>query len=293
MVTLKNEYLEATIEKRGAQLCMLKDLKNGRDLLWEGDPAFWGYHAPVLFPFVGIMNRKEFRYKGTAYPMKQHGFAREMNFRVEQQTETSVTHVLESDAKTRENYPFEFRLAITQTLVKNRLVISWCVENPAAQETLYFSIGAHPAFRVPANETDRKNECYVYFPGHSSLSYILVDLKEVAADPSKVYTMELDNGYLKLEDHLFDIDTFIFEDSQIREVSLCGSDKKPYITMYCEGFPYFGLWTKSDTAPFVCLEPWYGRIDDKGFCGELQEKTGILSLAAGEVFRASYEIEVS
>ena len=82
MVTLKNEYLEVTIEKRGAQLCTLKDLKRGRDLLWEGDPAFWGYHAPVLFPFVGIMNRKEFHYKGTAYPMKQQGFAREMPFRV-------------------------------------------------------------------------------------------------------------------------------------------------------------------------------------------------------------------
>ena len=291
MVTLKNEYLEASIEERGAQLCTLKNLKSGQDLLWEGDPAFWGYHAPILFPFVGIMNGKEFRYKGTAYPMKQHGFARELPFSVEQQTETSVTHVLESNAQTKENYPFDFRLAITQTLQDNRLVISWCVENPSAQEPLYFSIGAHPAFRVPLTGTDRKNDCYVFFPGHSSLSYILVDLKEVAADPSNIYTMELDNGYLKLEDHLFDIDTFIFENSQIREVSLCGSDKKPYVTMHCDGFPYFGLWTKSDAAPFVCLEPWFGRIDDKGFCGELPEKTGIVALGPGEVFRASYEIE--
>ena len=92
--------------------------------------------------------------------------------------------------------------------------------------------------------------------------------------------------------HLFDIDTFIFEDGQIEEVSLCGPDRKPYITVKCPGFPYFGLWTKSDEAPFVCLEPWYGRLDDKGFTGELPQKTGIRQLPPLETFTAEYTINV-
>lgn len=292
MITIKNEYIEATVEERGAQLCSLKNRKTGRELLWEGDPIFWKYHAPVLFPFVGSLNGKEYRYLGQAYQLGQHGFARERDFTLIRQTETSVLYRLEADKQSRAVFPFAFCLDIEQKLEGNRLVIIWTVQNPDTENPLYFSIGAHPAFRVPCEETDRKTDCYVYFPGQKTLSYILKDLKADAADTSQVYTMNLDEGYLQIQDHLFDIDTFIFENGQIREVSLCGSDKKPYVTVHCDGFPYFGLWTKSDTAPFVCLEPWYGRLDDKGFCGELPQKTGIEMLGPGETFQAQYEIEV-
>ncbi|MBQ1312677.1 MAG: aldose 1-epimerase family protein [Blautia sp.] len=292
MVTLRNEYLEAVIEDMGAQLCSLKDLKKNRELIWEGNPAHWKYHAPVLFPFVGMVNGKQYRYKGTTYTIGQHGFARERAFCLAEKTETSAKYVLEADEKTREIYPFDFRFEVTQELVENRLLISWDVVNPSETEPLYFSVGAHPAFRVPLEETAKKSDCYVLFPGKERLSYILVDLEKVAANPDKVYNMELENGYLQLKDHLFDIDTFIFEDAQIEEASVCGPDRKPYVTLRCAGFPYFGLWTKSDAAPFVCLEPWYGRLDDRDFTGELPEKKGILHLEPGKSFHASYEIEV-
>ena len=293
MVILKNEYLQAAVEEVGAQLCSLKDIRNGREYLWEGDPAFWKYHAPVLFPFVGMMNGKQYRYEGKSYQIGQHGFAREKLFRVAEKNDLSVTHVLEADEETKKIYPFEFRFEVTQTLQDNSLKIAWDVENPSREKPLYFSVGAHPAFRVPLDADSKKNECYVCFPGKDRLSYILVDLEKVVADPSRVYTMELEDGYLKLSDHLFDIDTFIFENSQISEASVCGPDRKPYITIHCDGFPYFGLWTKSDAAPFVCLEPWFGRLDDKDFAGELPEKTGILKLEAGKKFHAEYRIEVN
>ena len=292
MIVLRNEYIEASIAERGAELCSLKDLENGRELIWEGRPEFWSYHAPVLFPFVGALNGKQYRYRGKTYQMGQHGFAREKTFRIVRQTNDLAVHVLESDEQTREIYPFDFRLQITQKLEGRSLNVGWEVVNPSETETLFFSIGAHPAFRVPCREDSRKNECFVRFPGKETLTYILKASDADAAVPSRQYTMRLDDGYLKIEDHLFDIDTFIFEDGQIREVSLCGADRKPYVTMTCDGFPYFGLWTKSDTAPFVCLEPWFGRLDDKDFSGELPEKTGIRSLKPGEVFRADYQITV-
>ena len=289
MVTLKNEYLKAEIEAIGVQPCSLVDLKNGRELLWCGDPLFWKYHAPVLFPFVGTVRGNQYRYRGKTYAIGQHGFAREKAFRLLEQSETSVKWVLEPDEQTREKYPFEFRFTVEQSLCGNRLITAWTVEDPS-EEPLYFSVGAHPAFRVPVREGDRKNECFVLFPGQEELTYILKDPQGIGAVPDERYPMKLDGGYLKLEDHLFDIDTFIFEDGQIREASLCGPDRKPFVTLRCEGFPYFGLWTKSDEAPFVCLEPWYGRLDDTDFAGELPEKTGILKLGPGETFRARFEI---
>ena len=168
---------------------------------------------------------------------KLHGFARETEFRLLHSTDTSVVHVLESDEETKKVYPFDFRLEITQTLEENLLITNWKVMNTG--EKMYFSIGSHPAFRVPVDERELKKGCYVLFPGKQHLNYILKDLKTGSADPSHIYTMELDNGYLKLEDHLFDIDTFFFEDGQINEASVCGYDKKPYVTLHCDGFPYF------------------------------------------------------
>ena len=290
MIRLNNEFLQASIEEDGAQLCSLIDLKNDRELIWTGEAPFWKYHAPVLFPFVGTVNHGEYRYQGKTYAIGQHGFARQSKFRLVSRTETSAVYTLEANDETRKVYPFEFYFTVKQTLENDRLVIGWHVQNPSQDQPLFFSVGAHPAFRVPVKEDQRKDECYCLFPGKSMLFYILKEPDGSGAITEKIHEMKLDDGYLKLENHLFDIDTFIFENGQIEEVSLCGADRKPYVTVHCSGFPYFGLWTQSDEAPFVCLEPWFGRLDDKGFSGELPQKTGIIKLDPGEEFRTQYEI---
>ena len=239
-----------------------------------------------------MVNGGAYRYAGKTYQIRQHGFVRQSLFECVDRTDLSVTHRLVPNEEIRALFPMDFCLEVTHTLEDDRLQIGWKVINPSREEPLYFSIGAHPGFTVPLLEGDRKEDCYVLFHGCDELKYILVDLSVTAADPDHVYTMALDNGFLKLERHLFDIDTFIFENNQVEKVSLCGPDKKPYVTVSCPGFPRFGLWTKSDEAPFVCLEPWYGRLDDKGFTGELPDKTGILHLEPGQVFNASYTISV-
>ena len=60
-----------------------------------------------------------------------------------------------------------------------------------------------------------------------------------------------------------------------------------------EGFPFYGIWSPSDEAPFVCLEPWYGRIDDRGFDGDITQKKGIQKLECKETFHACYTIEMT
>lgn len=49
--------------------------KKAEKLLWQGDPNFWGRHAPVLFPNVGKHYGNHYRIDGMEYPSKQHGFA--------------------------------------------------------------------------------------------------------------------------------------------------------------------------------------------------------------------------
>ncbi len=51
VVILKNERVRLEIAKSGAQMC--KMTVDGNDILWSGDPAWWGNVAPVLFPICG------------------------------------------------------------------------------------------------------------------------------------------------------------------------------------------------------------------------------------------------
>ena len=46
-------------------------------------------------------------------------------------------------------------------------------------------------------------------------------------------------------------------------------------------------------AEYVCLEPWFGRCDNKGFRGELPEKYGEQKLEAAASRRISYTITIS
>ena len=290
---MENDDLRVEVEERGAQLCRVYDKKNGNEILWEGKEPFWRYHAPILFPIVGRVANNEYRYGGKTYSLPQHGFARVSDFAaVCDDSAGTLRFQLADSEKTKEVYPFGFRLQVEYLLEGRSLTVRWNVTNPSQEETMYFSIGAHPAFRTPLVEEEAKNEYFVHFEDDPAPRYILFNKESGLAVPGKEYVMDTDNGYLQLKDHLFDIDTFIFQEGQIRTISLCRPDRTPYLRMHCAGFPYFGLWTQNDDAPFVCLEPWYGRLDDEGFTGELPEKTGIQKLAPGAAFEAAYTIEV-
>ena len=69
-------------------------------------------------------------------------------------------------------------------------------------------------------------------------------------------------------------------------------DKKPYLTVSFDA-PLFGLWSPAGMgAPFICIEPWYGRCDRAGFAGELKDREYGNSLAQGEKFEKSYTIAI-
>lgn len=50
---LENDFLKVTIDDHGAELVSIYDKEKEHEVIWQGDPAFWGRHAPVLFPNVG------------------------------------------------------------------------------------------------------------------------------------------------------------------------------------------------------------------------------------------------
>lgn len=289
--TIKNERLSVTIAAHGAELSSIYDKANDRELVWQADPAFWNRHAPVLFPNVGKYYGGHFTYNGTDYPMGQHGFARDTEFEQAASGENFVTYRLCADEESKKVYPFDFVLEITHRLNGNRLTVEWNVKNTDNKE-LYFTIGGHPAFNVNVlPDTDFEDYSLVFKEGTEKLSYVLLDAESGTAIGDKVYELELTDSKYALKKDMFDKDALVFDGGQIEWAALALPDGKPYIALESKGFPNFGIWSKPG-APYVCLEPWCGRCDNKGFEGEISEKPGIIALKAGETFKKSYDIIV-
>ena len=288
---MENDRLAVTIDDMGAELVSIYDKKNSREIIWQGNPAWWKRQAPILFPNVGKYYGGEYLYHGKHYIQDQHGFARDYELERMEESETAVTHRLVSNEETRKVYPFDFELLITHRLEGNQMAVQWQVKN-TGNHAMYFTIGGHPGFNVPVLPgTEYSDYALKFADNQDELKYIHIDMATGTGRPENVYTMPLTNHTYQLSKDLFDLDALVFDGGQIRKAGIVMPDGSDYVTVLCEGFPNFGIWA-APGAPFVCLEPWCGRCDNFGYEGELQDKPGINSLNADETFKKVYSIVI-
>lgn len=285
---LENEEIKIQVDSLGAELRSLSDRKNGHEYMWNGDEKYWGRISPILFPVVGCCRNKEFRYKGETYSLPQHGFARDMEFTLTEQTTDEMWFRLTDDEKTRENYPFAFVLEIGYRLAGRSVQVMWRVHNPA-KEALHFSIGGHPGFRTPLI-CEEKTTCYLDFGGIKQLWTRKIN-DGLAREETAEVTLDGD-GLLPVTMETFAEDALVIEENQTHRVSLLDEQKKPFVTVSFDA-PLFGVWTPSNqNAPFICIEPWYGRCDGENFTGSIEEREWGNTLFSGETFKTAYTIEV-
>lgn len=288
MKTLSNSQLTIQVSPHGAELCSI--FCKGKEYLWQADPAYWKRHSPVLFPIVGSVWENEYRNEGKAYFLTQHGFARDMDFELISESENEVRYRLTDNEETRSKYPFPFCLEIGYRIEGKKIEVLWEVRNTGT-DTLHFQIGAHPAFYYPDYEPETTERGYFGFDKTEGVNYILISEKG-CADPNKEYPLELKDGLLPLDTHTFDKDALIIENSQLEEVTLYNKEKKPYLSLYFNA-PLVGLWSPpAKNAPFVCIEPWYGRADRAYYTGEYKDKDWMQHLAPKKTFKGGYVIEV-
>lgn len=284
MHIIENDFLRVIVSDTGAELISVIDKEKDAERIWVGDPAIWNRHAPILFPFVGKVIDGKYRIADKEYTMKtQHGFARDMDFTCAEETVTSVTHCLSATDWTKEHYPYDFRLSVTHRLEGKQLFIAWGVENRGANQ-MYFSIGGHPGFLMPMGV--RKEDCRIVFPGENTLRYRNASKTGYALPDMK--TISLNEGCIPYQEDI--PDTWIFEDEQVKRVGIMLPDGKPCVMLHCDQFPMLAVWANPN-GPFICLEPWFGRTDDEGFQGTIDQKKAIQSLGTREKKEIDYSIE--
>ena len=292
---LKNHILEIKINSKGAELCAINNLKNGKNYLWDANPKYWNRSSPVLFPFVGAVKNKEYRYDGATYSMNQHGFARDLEFTLISMTENEVWYSLQDNEDTYKIYPFHFWLEIGYRLEENNIVVMWKVKNTDTK-TIYFSIGAHPAFFCPLNTEETQTDCWLKFERKDKTildKLILTDFGSGGCVTTRKSEQKLEsNGLLAVSENRFDNDALVIENNQVQRISLLDKNKKEYLAVSFDS-PLVGVWSPPKKhAPFVCIEPWYGRCDSEIFDGELKDREWENQLDIDEKFFAEYKIEI-
>lgn len=290
MTILSNETLRVEVSAHGAELQSIR--KGDVEYLWQGDSRYWGRRSPVLFPIVGSVWEARYRVDGTEYQLGQHGFARDMDFILVCATDTEVRYRLESSDETLAKYPYPFVLEIAYRLHGSSIDVIWEVKNPSDKD-MYFQIGAHPAFFYPDYDPEKSGRGFFTFDRTEGIECIRIKEKG-CVDAVTKWPLEMPEGILKLEKDTFDaIDTIMVQDSQLKRVNMFKEDGTAWLSLSFDA-PVVGIWSPpGKVAPFICIEPWYGRCDCVGYEGEYKDKDWMNCLAPGEGFKSVYTIEIA
>ncbi|MEO5593282.1 MAG: aldose 1-epimerase family protein [Chitinophagaceae bacterium] len=288
MITIENTHLRVVISPKGAELQSIYNKVLQMEYMWSGDPNFWGKKSPVLFPIVGTLKDDTYYYNEKAYQLGRHGFAREMDFSVTAQTAGTITFTLESNEATLAKYPFAFRFDVEYELTENSVKTTYRISN-AGKSAMYFSVGGHPAFKIPVAEGAVYNDYYLEFnnPEHAGRWPISKDgLIETMS--TEVFNQ---SNKLPLSKELFQKDALVFKGLSSNSV-VVKCDKNTHGLLFdFTGFPYLGIWAAKN-ADFVCIEPWCGIADSVNTDQQLINKEGIHVLQPAKNFERTWSVTV-
>jgi galactose mutarotase-like enzyme len=285
MTRIHNDFASAEISPLGAELVRLQDAQ-GRDWLWDANPAWWKGHSPLLFPIVGNVRDDRIVVDGREYPMKRHGLARISTFEPAESAPSRCAYVLKSSDATRAQYPFDFELRVTYALEGSTLAITAVVTN-AGEAPMPASFGFHPAMTWP-------------FPGDDVKTGHVLAFDEIEDAPIRRlrYGLLLDESFaspvegerLRLDDSLFAADAVIFDVLKSRGLNFVAPSGR-FVRFTFPDMPNLGVWSKPG-ARFLCIEPWSGYADAEGFAGEFAAKPGLVSIAPGASATFGMSIEL-
>lgn len=288
MIQLENSQLKVAISKKGAELQEIFSKETQLDYLWNGDPNFWGKKSPVLFPIVGTLKNNSFHHNGNTYTLHRHGFARDMDFKLTESKENKVCLTLQANEQTLNQFPFLFKLNIIYALNKNQLSCTYEVMNIDIKP-MYFSVGAHPAFKVPL-EKDYEFSDYSLVFNKKEVEGKWPISKEGLIEENAIPFFENTNS-IALTKELFYGDALVFKHLNSHSIELKNAHSKHGFVFSWKDFPYMGIWSAKN-APFVCIEPWCGIADSVNATGELRQKEGMNLLVPGETFKRTWSVSV-
>lgn len=274
--TIKNDILSVTVSALGAELYSVK--VQGKEMLWQGDPAFWAGRAPILFPSCGAMRESRYLLNENEYNMPFHGFARKCYFELVSKGDDFVTLKLIKSQEYLQLYPFGYEFLITYSIKSNQLVVKAEVVN-TSDDCIYFAYGSHESF----NLFDKLENYSLQFEREEHFLSNKVEGGLLSYD-----TIDFGRGKtLKISQDLFEYDTLILRNVNSRKVTLSCNDKR--VIDFEFDAPNLLVW-QAKGAPYLCIEPWFKAPDFVDSPFEISKKSGIIKVEGKDKFLSTHTI---
>lgn len=288
MVTLENEFLKVSVNSEGAELVSVFNKMSKIEHLWQADPKVWGWHAPNLFPVVGKCINDRLLIDGKIFPMEKHGFARTSHFKWVESTDIHAKFILNYNQATLAVYPYKFEFQVLYDLFGDYVQVSYKVINKD-ENSIYFSLGAHPAFNIPFHSNEAYEDYFIELEKEERLEKHLLSTEGYFTGAFEPVPM--DGNKINLHKEIFNQDALVFKKLISRKVCIKSKNHNEYISISFPHMDYLGIWAKP-AAPFVCIEPWLGCADTQGKAVDIKYKEAIQELEHGHVFETDFTIGI-
>jgi len=274
--------LNIEIKNEGAELTSIKF--NNKEMLHNGE-KFWDRQSPILFPTVGRLRDNQTIINDKKYEIPQHGFAKDMEFELIQETENSKTYLAKSNEETLKMYPFKFELYTKYIVNENNLTVEYKVINKDNKEML-FGIGGHPGFKL-----DMPQEEYYFELGleEDEVEFMEVEGNYISNKPAK--NILKNNKIIEITKDTFINDAIMMKKLKSNTIALKQKkDNKKILEFTFEEFPILAIWSMPE-APFICLEPWFNYADRVIETGYFKDKEGVITLNPEKEFNCKFSVK--
>jgi len=290
LITLHSDNYEVIINSVGAELKSFRS-PDGKEFIWNSDPAFWMRSSPLLFPTIGNVRNNITNFRGRPYNMPKHGFCKDSEFEVTSQSGNEATFTLKASEETLAAYPFLFELSLTYRLSGHTLEMTYSVINNDTG-TLPYHIGAHPGFMCPLENGESLTDYQLVFEKEETFVATPYDLEKLCFSANGQVTHGEAGTVLSLTPEMFDNDAVYFPHVNSHSVKLVHHSLTHGIEVSYPDFHSIAFWTPiGGKAPFLCIEPWNGSAiyDDED--DDFVNKRDVEFLAPGK--SKDYHLKIS
>ena len=287
--TISNGTLTLVISSRGGEFQSIRDAQ-GQEYLWQGDAATWTDRGPNLFPYIGRMTDKSYRYQDTVYHMDIHGILPYVELELVEQKDDELTLRLTDSEETQKQYPFKFELDITWKLEGSRITITYQVKN-TDDKKMYFGIGGHPGFQIPVEKNLKFEDYRIDFGENPQPRRILFSEDCFVLEKDEPFALE-EGRYLNLKHDLFDDDAIVLK-KMPKAVTIGSTKGSKEIRVEFPDMDYLGIWHWPHAeVDYVCIEPWSSLPSRKDVVEDLEKQADLLSLESGGEYKNTWSIEI-
>ena len=288
-ISLNYGKTSAVVSTQGGQIISFKG-ENGREVIWQADPAVWDQHAPLLFPICGTAKDGRIEIEQKIYDMPKHGFTRgNPEMTVAGKGQDFVNLVLRANDETRKVYPFDFTFHVEYLLYPNGFRTRFTIHNKDTRP-MPMCVGGHPAFICPM-EDGAKFEDYDLIFSCEEDGCVDKVTKSGMLEGTEILPFFHGNTMPLSHTEIDSRDSLLFTSLKSRSVRLVNRNTGKGLTLDFPKMETLAVWSPTAKfADFICLEPWHGTPAYTNESGKFEDKKYVTVLPAGETYVTWFDV---